>query len=282
MEQPSCTEIQSGPRWPTGMDLDVPIYRFHSFKYMPQLLGGTLTLVLPSCWDDPYENLAAYSAVTFLQNGKWEHVMLNTRMLPVFAQCWGSLEESDALWRIYSRMPRDPKARDEVTEDEGVRIRTTPRKLLNAVASRLGNTRSGNCFIAPVKYLDHQALLQEMTNRIAGDRDAGFCSVVGNANFLLLKRDAFCHEHEMRLIYVDKNREFGNRVECPVDANTLIEEIMLDPRLLPDQDAARIKKLKDDGFRGKINKSALYSMVVLNVVLDNKPIDVSSCNATPS
>jgi len=282
MEQPSCTEIQTGPRWPTGMDIDAPIYRFHSFKYLPQLLGGTLTLVLPSSWDDPYENLAAYSSVVLLQNGKWERVMLSTRMLPVFAQCWGSLAESDALWRIYSRMPREPKARNEVTEDEGVRVRTTPRKLLNAVASGLGNIRSGSCFIAPVKYLDHRALLQEMANRIGGDRDVGFCSVVGNANLLLLKRDAFSHEHEVRLIYVDKNKEFGNRVECPVDANVLIEDITLDPRLLPDQDAVRIKKLRDDGFRGTINKSELYSMTLLSVVLDNKPIDVRSGNVIPS
>ena len=267
------------------MDLDTPIYRFQSFRYMPQLLGGTLTLVLPSCWPDPFEKLApSFSSVTFLQNEKWEHVMLNTRTLPVFAQCWGTLAESDALWRIYSCMPRDPNARDEVSADEGVRIRTTPRKLLNALTGGLGNTRSGNCFIAPVKYLDQQAFLQEMANRIAADRDAGFCSVKAHANYLLLKRDAFCHEHEVRLIYVDKDQEFGNRnhIDCPVDANTLIEQITLDPRLLPDQEGARIKKLRDDGFRGTINKSELYSMVVLNVVLDNKPVDVRGGNVTPS
>jgi hypothetical protein len=80
---------------------------------------------------------------------------------------------------------------------------------------------------------------------------------------LLLKRDAFCHEHEVRLIYVDKDQEFGNRnhIDCPVDANTLIEQITLDPRLLPDQEGARIEKLRDDGFRGTINKSELYSIV---------------------
>jgi len=84
----------------------------------------------------------------------------------------------------------------------------------------------------------------------------------------LLKRDVFSHEQEVRLLYVDGERRStsthappwfgGGRFNVTVDANDLIEEITLDPRLKPHQWDFRHEKIREMGFGGTINFSELY------------------------
>ena len=159
------------------------------------------------------------------------------------------------MWRIYSEMPRKPNARNEISDFEGVRPKLRPQKLIDALTSGLGG-----CFIAPVKYMELQALTQELANIIGGDRVADFCGVNAHASSLLLKRDEFRHEHEVRLLYVDKHRKYAAQdlLPCPIDANALIEEITIDPRLDWDQGETRIRAIEDLGFKGRISRSTLF------------------------
>jgi hypothetical protein len=48
-----------------------------------------------------------------------------------------------------------------------------------------------------------------------------------------LKRSAFAHEHEVRLLYVDADRKYVGKefIKVPIDVNRVIEEIILDPRV---------------------------------------------------
>jgi hypothetical protein len=51
----------------------------------------------------------------------------------VFAQCWSLSAESDALWRIYSTVVKDASGKNKFANSEGVKVRTTSRKLLAAL-----------------------------------------------------------------------------------------------------------------------------------------------------
>jgi len=96
---------------------------------------------------------------------------------------------------------------------------------------------------------------------------AGFISSAGNghADALFLKRDAFSHEQEVRLLYVDAAKEFADKklIEVPIDLNAVIEEITLDPRVRGGtQEYERTEWLRSAGFNGTVNRSSLYQKAI--------------------
>lgn len=83
------------------------------------------------------------------------------------------------------------------------------------------------------------------------------------ATTLLVKRPAFRHEREVRLIFIPHNKAKAKKdiFAYPVDPNELIDQIMIDPRMT-EHEANLLKeriKLKT-GFTGKIKRSLLYAL----------------------
>ncbi len=78
------------------------IYRYTSFESFVGLVQKqALTFVLLSKWDDPMEG----SAVKYLfQNKDTQDVATLLTLIhnKIYAQSWSRVEESDAMWRIYS------------------------------------------------------------------------------------------------------------------------------------------------------------------------------------
>ncbi len=117
--------------------LDKPIYRILPIGRFIQLLTTkSLTLVKPHKWDDPFENLLLSSGLKF---GR-ESIPISDRV-SVYAQCWTWHRETDAMWRIYS------------ANKDGVRLRSTPRKLLTALKSANPASSKPRCFIGEVEYI---------------------------------------------------------------------------------------------------------------------------------
>jgi hypothetical protein len=139
---------------------------------------------------------------------------------------------------------------------------------LDGLATGVGQERNPDCFIAKVRYFDESALLQEVANIIGSHRDKAFSGSTGQANALLFKRDAFTHEQEVRLLYVDAKQQFLNQeqIETVVDPNWLIDEITIDPRIRAgQQELWRTQWIRDHGFKNEVNRSLLYlgtSMIV--------------------
>jgi hypothetical protein len=82
----------------------------------------------------------------------------------------------------------------------------------------------------------------------------------GFAKLLCVKREAFRHENEVRLLFQDTppNRGVAGVVEFPLDVNKVCDEVVLDPRLT-DADAAAIEgEIKAAGCRLPISRSPLY------------------------
>lgn len=222
-------------------ELDKPIYRIISIERLEQLFSSKQNvLVSPKKWDDPFENFILKSKIRMDDGEVGEIGFRDT----YYGQCWTTHKASDAMWRIYSE------------KSQGVRIRTTIRKLAESLSNTQGEWKNSSCFIGKVEYLRKQKLLEFANNVLIGmPQSKDF------ARTLLVKRPAFQHEREVRLIYSDINKKNTKDIfSYTINPHELIEQIMIDPRLTVDE-AKKIKskiRLKTN-YTGKIKRSLLYA-----------------------
>lgn len=254
-------------------DVNAHIYRIFPLWFLEEALRlQQLVLVQPSHWEDPFEVVGDAIAVDSRNGDRIEQVIINQTLPPAFAQCWSATAESDALLRAYSRVVKDPHFRRNICpRDEGVRVRSTPRTLLQALISGTPATFKGQWFLGSVQYLQRETLLQEITNAI-GQHGLDVFSVPSNrAKLLLMKRDVFSHESELRVVYVHDN---GERTEpllrVPVDTSVVFDEISFDPRLEVFERKEREAVIRSLGFKGSIGDSGLYQRTILQVFLGSR------------
>ena len=228
------------------LDLEVKdqyIYRIISLDRLYELFSTKQNvLVSPKKWEDPFENFIM-NLKARLPDG--EVVGLGFRN-DFCGQCWTRHKASDAMWRIYS------------PESNGVRIRTTVPKLAASLASTLGEWKNVQCFIGKVKYLNNSKLMAFANTVFKGHINPPAHIL---AKTLLVKRPAFRHENEVRLLYFEKkNGKTNNIYKYHVDPHSLIDQIMIDPRV----EYTEFKKIKNDikniiGFKARILRSMLYT-----------------------
>lgn len=221
-------------------DLDAHVYRVVPLKRFYDLFGNKQNvLVRPSKWEDPFENFIL-NAPARLSDGTIVSFGFNNDF---YGQCWTKLTSSDALWRIYS------------PDKTGVRLRTTVRKLLTTLQAPLDEWAQEQAFIGKVLYLGQKKLVA-FGNKVFRD---GLNSRA-LAETLLVKRIAFRHEREVRLLYFEKYKAQKDIYAYPVDPHALIDQVMLDPRILrADADAKKDEIRKRTGFKGNILHSLLYA-----------------------
>jgi hypothetical protein len=129
-----------------------------------------------------------------------------------YVSCWNTFPQENAgLWRIYG-------------DDKGLVIRTTWKSLRSALTGPSGCVEE--VFFGPVLYKNF-------------DTDEEFPEDFTDQYFV--KRNEFVHEREFRLVAHDKLKEHNYNdvsaeglpqfatIDC--DLNTLIEELVLSPRL---------------------------------------------------
>jgi len=208
------------------LDLEIKdqyIYRIISLDRLYELFSiKQNVLVSPKKWEDPFENFIMNSKAR-LPDG--EIVSLGFRN-NFYGQCWTRHKASDAMWRIYS------------PESNGVRIRTTVPKLAASLATTLGEWKNVQCFIGKVKYLNNSKLMA-FANNVFKRHINPPAHIL--AKTLLVKRPAFRHENEVRLLYFEKeNGKTGVIYKYDIDPLSLIDQIMIDPRV----EYAEFKKLR--------------------------------------
>jgi hypothetical protein len=263
----------NGPFCTNGLSLDTPIYRIHKQRFLADLLAGNFFLPATHRWDDPYENLISWCAYEVIGDDKKikQTFLGGDNRFPVFGQCWSTVPESDALWRIYSDVDKHRALDASFSANEGVKLRTTARKLVNALAKGMGNGSSDKCFVGAVKYMEESELQTYVVNAVGMYREKAFGETTGHADALLLKRSAFAHEHEVRLLYVDADRKHVGKefIEVPMDVNVVIDEIILDPRVRAGGggEQKRVDWLKAIGFKNKIDASNLYLRTMFQIPL---------------
>ncbi|MEQ8640446.1 MAG: DUF2971 domain-containing protein [Alphaproteobacteria bacterium] len=218
------------------------IYRIISRDRLFQLFdNGENVLVAPSKWEDPFENFILRAPIQ-LNSGEWGDFSFHDDF---YGQCWTLHKSSDAMWRIYS------------PGKNAVRIRTSIKRLGQGLSVHHGQWAHMQCYVGRVEYLS-ESKLRKFSERVF----KGGLSPKACARSLLVKRWAFKHEREIRLLYFEKKKEkWANGLyRYRVDPHDLIDQIMIDPRL----PVSEAETFKDEirtktGFKGEIKRSLLYA-----------------------
>lgn len=217
------------------LDLDTKIYRIFTLDRFKELItSNELVLVNPKMWDDPFENFFLKANAI---DGAGNSVDFSNLRQMWYGQCWTKNEDTDAMWRIYS------------PDKNGVRISTTVKKLFDAIYNENDKFASLKYFIGKVSYGTKDELNDFMNknsfwNIAIGGQNDGF------AKLLCIKREAFEHENEVRILVnendEEKSKELNGLYKIKIDKNILIDDICLDPRLTKteyDKNEVEIKKL---------------------------------------
>lgn len=152
------------------------VYRYISLATLLDMVQTkSLNFVLPIVWDDPYENRYLELLIEAFDNENKNIAAIYENIC--FAQSWSYLDESDAMWRIYSYDNQSLRIRADLDDIEKLH----------------------NVFVEPVSYCDDAPDFKQLIKE-------------NNPSRLMLKaiaqkRKAFEHEKEVRLIYVDKKTE---------------------------------------------------------------------------
>lgn len=166
-----------------------------------------------------------------------------------FGQCWCTKGVSDAMWRIYS------------PAHLGVRISTSTAKLRKALESPVED--GGLAMrLEPVEYARQHTINSEL-RALQEDLRNQF-NTYRAMDTLFLKRDAFEHEAEYRVVIhnpVAAEDAVLRGLKLKVNPHRLIDSILLDPRAPKELAEAFIFYFKEKiGFKGRVAPSVLYKI----------------------
>jgi hypothetical protein len=225
-------------------DWDAPIYRTYSLEYALALFKTrTNGLVHPSRWDDPFENF-------FLKNGAVDNdgdcVELGDVHKYFYGQRWTIEGESDALWRIYS------------PTKGGICVSTTIKRLFESFYSPKDPYASQKYFVGRVKYVTREEL-DKFVDGISFLEMSMGGQAKSIAETFLIKRKAFEHEKEIRLLFYDYEKQIRTGLAVfPLEPNSVFKEVLLDPRLPQIVADAHEAGLKHAGCSIPISRATLY------------------------
>lgn len=223
-----------------GLTDNTRLYRYLGLSQFLSFTENKLTYITKiKQWEDTWEAPSS-KLPTEQDNGKLEYPIY-TLSDDMFGQCWSLNGESDALWRIYSQ------------QKEGILIQTTVKKF-----ELIKDVKYG--LLAPVIYFDdlREALINLYKNE-------SYPHLFADA---FLKRRAFEHEREIRLITLNDERCLGVRfknhthIYINLDPVEFIESIIIDPRAEDRYVDTMQKYCKRAGYRIETIKSPLYSSKV--------------------
>ena len=199
------------------------------------------TLLRPTKWQDPFENVFLKSPVK-LSSGETASFAFHK---DVYGQCWTLERSSDAMWQIYSK------------NGDAIRVRTTIGKLIRSLRAAHGGMADASCFVGRVRYEAVKELKEFGKNMFVWHSGAEAI-----AQSLLIKRTAYKHEDEVRLIYIapGDTADADWIYKYDLDPLDVFDQAMVDGRVEVDKFA----KLKEEIARRtglskrRIHRSVLY------------------------
>ncbi|MCK1455197.1 DUF2971 domain-containing protein [Bradyrhizobium sp. 35] len=236
-------------------DLDAPIYHIYSKHWFLDLLKtGENGLVKPRIWDDPFENFFLRSEVT---GPAGEKISIENLAEDWYGQCWTLNADTDAMWRIYS------------PDKDGIKVRTTVRKLFDSFYDARDTFADLKYLIGKVQYKT-EAEIAALMGRTTFANIAFGGQATGFARLLSIKREAFIHENEVRLLFqdLDPKRASGVAARFGFDVNKVCDEVVLDPRLDQAGFDALESEIKSAGCAIPISQSTLYRAPKFNLALE--------------
>lgn len=226
-----------------GLDLDKPIYKYIPLKYVLDMFKTKkLYMSKVKSWEDTYENFFLKQEFrVFDKMLKADHIADQ-----IYGQSWTLLNESDAMWRIYSNIKK--------TNEVAIKVKTTSRKLFDTIYT--DDACMATTSIGRGEYYYKTELIRWLKNLNLKGADVFGKHVVPS---LYMKRKPFSHELEVRpIVFLD--HDAGAGLLYDIDPFTLFDEFVIDPRL-DKGNATKVmtKLLKAVGDPQKVKQSSLYT-----------------------
>lgn len=226
-------------------ELDQPIYRVIRIENLLEILCHKRTILRkPLLWDDPFENLLTRTPFQ-LSNGT--QISFKDVMLGFYGQCWTLIEESDAMWRIYA------------PHKDGVKIKTNVKKLLDSIYDINFHSANGSFFIGKVFYETREDIMNVFSEIRIDEMTQLMKDEIWQALMLLIKREEFKHESEIRLLFRSNERQYTDAKVFDIEPNGLFDEVIFDPRMNNDLYVTYATQILPSlNYKGKVGKSHLY------------------------
>lgn len=221
------------------------LYRIMHFDHLAEWFEtGRYPLLSPEKWEDPFEKLL--KEAVFPTSNRVPYVVGS-----MFGLCMTWDGTSDALWRVYSPI------------QYGIRIRTTPERIANALAYA-PELSGGQTYLGEVQYQNTSSLISHaktIQSVLSKSQDTETV-----ARTMLLKRTPFRYEKEVRVLHLaSRGAEKDGMLYFRANPHEVIQSILIDPRATDSRAQALTRYFKHVAkFKGSIAKSTLYTMPSLN------------------
>lgn len=251
-------------------DLDQPIYRIFPLWFFEEALRlKSIALISPSKWADPYEDICSNVLLRDGQNPGRAQKELSNYLMPAYAQCWSFENNSDILMRAYSRVTIHPILRRNMEPAlEGVRVQSTPRKLIQSINAFSKNRNEVRFYLGRMIYAPGNEITQHIANTIArvGPMQIGHAD--NRAELLFLKRDYFRHEDEVRLLAIFNDRaHIHDPYRVTIDPNLVFTKVEFDPRLILFERREREASARNLGYTGEFGGEEEAVRILWDVVM---------------
>lgn len=245
------------------IDLDTPLYRIMNIDRLCDLINNKrLGMVHPQRWEDPYEVFLMRSNGVTSQG---QNVGFEPITKSLYGLCFSLKPECDGLWRNYTTNSCKECTFCEWTKRHGtqpitVKIKTTGKKLMEAFYD-IQNQFHPLCYwIGKVDYCNSAQISQIVSEGASRITDGTGVDLIKT---LLVKREPFEYEQEVRLLYYKSSQNAIDQQNTPdmyffnVDPNNLIEEIEFSP-WVDDKDVRQFTKMIKKYYNGAVSRSKLY------------------------
>lgn len=170
------------------------IYKYIPLKYLVSLLKSKkMRFNKVTSWEDPYENFLQRQS--FL-NTAGEKINIENMFATYYGQCWTLLNESDAMWRIYSVKTEDLKKNDNIIDETAIKIKIESSLLEREINKSISDNDYWELCCKDVKYTDEDEIDNALNHLPLDDYRVQELFMKS----LFVKRKAFDHEREFRII----------------------------------------------------------------------------------
>lgn len=224
---------------------DTIIYRVFKIRRLLDIFKtNKLTLVKPKKWDDPFDNFMMRCVAVNSDTGT--EFDLSGVFEIFYGQCWTLNPETDSMWRIYS-----PKK-------DGVKVKSVAHKIFSVIYDTSDKFANLSCHIGKVEYKKIDEIVKTLqSEKFFKDFINGKITA---ENLVLIKREEFKHEHEVRILYASTTKYKPSRktAKFTVNPNDLFDQIVLDPRMKLTDVEKYTNSLRALGFTKEITQSEIY------------------------
>ncbi|MDO9317984.1 MAG: hypothetical protein Q7V56_07265 [Gammaproteobacteria bacterium] len=202
------------------------IYHFLPWSYALAIFQHNRLRFSPVAkWTDPYEK--AWCDLLFQRKDKLSGVR-------TYGQCWTKSNFDEPLWRMFAFNNFEPI----------VRISCHVGTLINA-GLRFIEDNMGSLYIGNVQYQPEKNLHLHAKTILAGEHKDVSRSA---CKFLLLKRNAFSFENEVRMLWFGRGKQ-GKELFFPIEASIDISQVMTSPYATKADHELITKDLKPYGIK---------------------------------